>query len=129
MDMPLHVVAERVDILVVCTGKMRCQVMTDHRGDRFAAAPAGIRVAGSVCTVIHPDGRRDQFEMGMVAVFGVRENFLERNLEMSGVDTFDTWHWRAAFGLIEGQRVPYALTVSSRKAGAGWFTRLATMRS
>ena len=108
------------------TGKMRCQVMTDHRGDRFAAAPAGIRVAGSVCTVIHPDGRRDQFEMGMVAVFGVRENFLERNLEMSGVDT---WHWRAAFGLIEGQRVPYALTVSSRKAGAGWFTRLATMRS
>ena len=129
MDMPLHVVIKRFDILAVYTNKMRCQVMTDHSGDRFAAAPAGIRVAGSVRTVAQPDCRRDQFEMGMVAVFGVRENFLERNLEMSGVGTFDTWHWRAAFGLIEGQRVRYALTVSSRKAGAGWFTRLATMRS
>ena len=38
--------------------------------------------------------------MGMVAVFGDRENFLERNHEMSGVDTFDTWHWRAAFRLV-----------------------------
>ena len=125
----MHGVVKRFDILAVYTSKMLCQVMTDHSGDRFAAAPAGIRVAGSVCTVIHPDGRRDQFEMGMVPVFGVRENFLERILEMSGVGTFDTWHWRAAFGLIEGQRVRYALTVSSRKAGAGWFTRLATMRS
>ena len=86
MDMSLRVVEKRVYILAVSSGTMRCQVMTDHRGDRFTAAPAGIRVAGSVRTVAQPDGRRDQFKMGMVTVLGIRENFLERNLELFGVD-------------------------------------------
>ena len=39
------------EVEVDSTGKMRCQFMTDHCGGRFAAAPAGIRLAGSVRTV------------------------------------------------------------------------------
>ncbi len=105
MDMQLRVVVKRVDILAVYTCKIWCQVMTDHRGDLFTAAPAGIEVAVSMRTVAQPDDCRDKFGMGMVAVLGVKVKFLQRYLEVSAVDTFDKWHWRAVFGLIEWRRI------------------------
>ena len=103
--------------------------MTYNSGNRFAAASARIRLAGSVLTVAEPDSRFDQFEMGVVTMFGAKGNFLERNLEMLGVDAFDTWHWWADFRKTEWRGIPYVLKMSSCETVAGWVTQLATMRS
>ena len=86
MDVPLHGVIGRINIFCVMSHEKRFQVVPDHRQYRGAAAPACLRIAGAVPAVGQSDRGGNQLEMRMVAVFGVGEDFFQRNAKEPCVD-------------------------------------------
>ena len=99
MDVPLHGVIERLDIFRVMSHEKRFQVVPDHRQYRGAAAPACVRIAGAVPAVGQSDRGGNEFEMRMVAVFGVGEDFFKRNAKEPCVDLVNFCQGRYAMAI------------------------------
>jgi len=70
------------------------QVASDHGQDRAAALATGIGVARALLPVLKANRCCDQLEVAVIAVLGVRQDLLERNLKEPGVDSVDLGHWR-----------------------------------
>jgi len=92
VNMPLHAVIEGIDILAVLADEEGPQILSDHREHGFPTTPAGIGVASTFLTGFETDGCGDQFEMGVVPMFGVAQHFGERNAKQASINGFDLRH-------------------------------------
>ena len=93
MDVPLHGVVDGLDIGGVASGDEWRQVMNKHGLYGMATASPCIGVAGAGQPVILVKRGGDQFEMGVVAMFGVAEDLGQRHVEPLDVDTGDSPRW------------------------------------
>ena len=71
MNMPLHSVIKGVNILRLLAHQIRDKVMMDHGLNRAAAFATCIGIPRTGNPIRVCDCHRDQFEMGVGAVFGV----------------------------------------------------------
>ena len=87
--MPNHGIVDLFDLGSIPANQVRYQVVFDHRGDRPSTAPAGISVSGAGSAVAKMYGCGHQFEMGVIAMFGIGQDLRERYIEMPNLDLCD----------------------------------------
>ena len=84
VDLPLHGVVQRLDVVAVAADQEGREIVLDHRQHRVTAAPASIGIAGTFAAVGQAHGGGDQLEVRVVTVPGVGEHFGERHAMAAG---------------------------------------------
>ena len=87
MNVPLHRFVKLLDLRAVPADQHRCQIMLDHRHNGMAALAAGIAIANAFCAISQGDGDRDQLEKCVVTMFGIDQNFCQRDLKQPRLNT------------------------------------------